>query len=67
MPKFYVKSGNLRFVIDKPDHNSAIIDALIYAKQHNILAGLRVCYSEQGFDSFKEWICLDTHEYLKEI
>jgi hypothetical protein len=67
MPKFYVKSGNLRYIIDKEDHQSAITSALIYAKEKGIMTGLRVCYSEQGFVSFKEWVCDDIENYLKEI
>lgn len=67
MPKFYIKSGNLKFVIDKHDHKEAIKNALIYAEQHSIMTGLRVCYSEQGFVSFKEWVCEDIENYLKEI
>lgn len=67
MPKFYIKSGNLKFIVDKKNYYSAIIEALIYAKKNNILTGLRVCYSEQGFVTFKEWICDDIENYLKEI
>lgn len=67
MPKFYVKSGNLKFVIDKNNHQEAIKEALIYANKKGIMTGLRVCYSEQGFVSFKEWICEDIEDYLKEI
>lgn len=67
MPKFYVKSGNLKFIIDKKNHKEAIKAALTHAKQKNIMTGLRICYSEQGFVSFKEWVCEDIENYLKEI
>lgn len=67
MAKFYVKSGNLRFIIDGTDHKTAIKKALHYAKQKNIMTGLKICYSEQGFISFKEWICDDIENYMKAI
>lgn len=66
MAKFYIKSGHLQFIVDTPDYLSAILAGIKYAKQNNILLGLRICYSEQGFESFKNWICYDILEYTKE-
>lgn len=65
MPKYYVKSGQIKFIIDTSDHTSAILAAIRYYKGKGIMIGYRICVSEQGFEDFKQWTCYDTDEYLK--
>lgn len=67
MGKFYIKSGNLKFIIDRDNYKQAISKALIYAKNNKIITGQKICVSEKGFLTFKEWICYDIIEYLKEL
>lgn len=65
MSKFYVKSGDLRFIIDREKYRDAIKEALIFAKNNSIIIGPKICISEKGFQTFKEWTCYDTKEYLQ--
>jgi hypothetical protein len=67
MPKYYIKSGQLKFIIDSADHVTAILAALMRFKGKGMITGPKICISEVGFDSFKEWKCYDTDEYLKKI
>lgn len=66
MPKYYVKSGQIKFIIDCTDHMCAILAALSHYKGHGALTGPKICVSEKGFDSFKEWTCYDTEKFLKD-
>lgn len=66
MAKYYIKSGDLQYIIDTPDYMSAILAGIKYAQKNKIILGPRICYSEQGFETFKNWICYDTLEYTKE-
>jgi hypothetical protein len=65
MPKYYVKSGQIKFIIDSPDHISAILAALKHYKGRGVMTGLKVCISENGFDDFHQWTCYDTDEYIR--
>lgn len=65
MPKYYIKSGQLKYIIDTTDHDSAILSALYHYKGKGIMTSHKICVTEKGFDSFKDWICYDTDEYIK--
>ena len=67
MPKYYVKSGDIKYIIDTTDPESAILSALYHYKRKNIVSGPRICVSETGFDDFKNWKCYDTDYYLKKL
>ena len=67
MPKYYVKSGQIKYIVDCKDEKSAILSALSHYKGKGLLTGPKICASEKGFDSFKEWNCYDTDDYLKEV
>lgn len=67
MPKFYVKSGQIKFIIDTTDHLSAISAALKRFKGKGIMTGPKICISETGFDSFKNWKCYNTDDFMKKI
>lgn len=67
MPKYYVKSGQIKFVIDCTDHICAILAALTHYKGKGILSAHKICVSEQGFDDFKTWKCYDTDKFLKDV
>ena len=64
MPKYYVKSGNLKFIIDCEDHSSAIIMAIKRYKSRWVMIGPKICVSEQGFEDFRSWTCYDSDSYL---
>ena len=65
MPKYYVKSGQIKFIIDASDHVSAILAALKHYKGRGVMTGAKICVSEQGFEDFKKWTCYDTDKYMK--
>jgi hypothetical protein len=67
MPKYYVKSGQIKFVIDASDGVTAILAALKRYKGKGAMTGPRICVSETGFENHKNWTCYDTDEYLKGI
>ena len=65
MPKYYVKSGQIRYIIDSQDHESAILAALKNYKGRGLMSGPRICVSEQGFDDYKAWVCYDIDDFMK--
>lgn len=67
MPKYYVKSGQIKYIIDCNDPMSAILSALSHYKGKNIITGPKICVSEQGFDSYKQWKCYNTNECIKKV
>lgn len=67
MPKYYVKSGQVKYIIDCNDHQSAILAALYHYKGKGAITGPKICVSEKGFESFKDWFCYDTDDYLKKV
>ena len=64
MPKYYVKSGHLKFVIDCSDHETAIMTAIKRYKGRRYMIGPKICISEQGLEDFKNWTCYDSDTYL---
>lgn len=67
MPKFYVKSGQIKYIIDRKSYKEAIIDTLKYYKYRGFMVGAKICVSEKGFDSFKEWFCYDISDFMEQI
>lgn len=67
MAKYYIKSGDIKYIIDSNDPESAILSALYHYKNKNAITGPRICVSETGFDDFKNWKCYNTEDYLKKI
>lgn len=67
MPKYYIKSGQIKFIIHRNNHNDAILDTLRYYDGKGFMTGPKICVSEVGFDSFKSWKCYDTDIYIKKI
>jgi len=67
MPKYYIKSGDIKFIIDTTDPTSAILTTLYKYKNTGVIAGPKICISETGFEDHKKWICHNTYEYLKRI
>jgi len=65
MPKYYIKSGQIKHIIDRENHDSAILDTLKYYKGRGLLTGVKICISEKGFETFKEWTCYDSYKYIK--
>lgn len=67
MPKYYVKSGQIKFIIDTSNHLAAIHAALTRYKGRGVMTGPKICISEIGFEDFKSWKCYDTDDFLKGI
>jgi hypothetical protein len=67
MPKYYVKSGQIRYIIDCNDQVSAILSALYHFKGRGAITGPKICVSECGFDSHETWKCYNTDEFLKKL
>lgn len=65
MPKYYVKSGQIKHIIDRKNYDTAIIDTLIFYKGKGLMTGPKICISETGFQDFTKWICYDIEDYLK--
>ena len=65
MPKYYVYSGQIKHVIDRIDHMTAIKDTLIYYKGKGLMTAIRICISETGWKS--DFICYDIDFILREI
>jgi hypothetical protein len=64
MPKYYIKSGSLKFIIDCADYSSAIEIAIKRYKGRGLMIGPKICVSEQGFEDFRNWTCYDSDPYL---
>jgi hypothetical protein len=67
MPKYYIKSGHIKFIIDRNNPDIAIIDTLKFYQGKNIIRAPKICIGESGFDSFKKWKCFDINDYLKKV
>lgn len=67
MPKYYIKSGQLKFIIDCNDPDSAILHALEHFKDRKIYITKNICISETGFIDTNKWKCFDTQDYLKRL
>lgn len=67
MPKYYIKSGHIKHILDRKTEAEAIVDTLKYHKHRGFLVGARVCVSEKGFESFKDWSCYDIIDFMEQI
>ncbi len=67
MAKYYVKSGQIKFIVDCTDHKCAILATLTHYKGKGYITGPKICVSEQGFESFQKWKCYDTDKFLKDM
>lgn len=65
MPKYYVKSGQIKFIIDARNPISAIKKTIKFYlnKNHKPMRSSKICVSEIGFDSFKSWTCFDSKDF----
>jgi len=66
MPKYYIKSGHIKFIISRGTHTEAIFAALKHYKRKSIIIGPKICISEQGFEDFTKWKCYDTKTFLEQ-
>ena len=65
MPKYYVQSGQIKTVIDRLNHKTAILDVLREHKGKGLLTVEKICLSETGWTA--ELKCYDIDPYLKLI
>ena len=65
MPKYYIKSGDVKFIVDRQDEQDAIKYAVSYFSDRKILFSPKICITEKGFSDFKTWICFDTKDYIR--
>lgn len=63
MPKYYVKSGQIQFIIDCNDSESAILSALYHYKDKKIIRAKKICVSETGFIDNNKWECHDITKF----
>lgn len=63
MPKYYVFSGQIKHIIDRPTDMVAITDTLEYYKGKGLMTGPKICVSERGW--FED-ICYETDPLLKD-
>ncbi len=67
MPKYYVKSGQIKYIIDCNDPQSAILAALHHYKDKKIYKTEKICVSETGFIDTKTWTRYDIDDYLRKL
>lgn len=67
MPKYYIKSGQVKYIIDRPNPEEAIVETLRYYKGKGKMTGLKICISETGFDDHNNWECADTDGFMKRV
>lgn len=67
MPKYYIKSGDIKYIIDRNNHDEAILRALQVCKSKGCIAATKICISETGFKNHKLWKCYNTSDYLKNL
>jgi hypothetical protein len=63
MPKYYVQSGQVRYIIDRPNEHTAISAVLHLVHGKGLLTSLKICVSQAGFDIKLK--CYDTDSFLK--
>lgn len=66
MPKYYIKSGQIKYIIDSANHTTAILAVLRAYKDKKIMRGPKICVSEKGFKDHKSWKCYDADNFLKD-
>jgi hypothetical protein len=64
MPKYYVQSGQLQSIIDRPSVESAILGVLEKLHGKGIIVSPKICISERGWYDDK---CFDTDFFLKTL
>lgn len=67
MPKYYIKSGQIKYIIDRDNYQQAILDTLKAYYGKGYMTGPKICVSEIGFENHRFWKCYDTSEYMKQI
>lgn len=65
MPKFYVQSGNFKFIINAIDAYSSVLLILQKYKGRGIMFGPNICTNEEGFISNRNQICFDTDSLIR--
>ena len=65
MPKYYVKSGQIKYIVDRASHREAIVYTLKYFKGKGLLTSFKICISEIGWNI--KTTCYDTDSFLKDI
>ena len=64
MPKYYVQSGQIKSVLDRPNHRSAILSVVLMYKGKGMLTVEKICLSETGWTA--DLTCYDIDPFLKE-
>ena len=64
MPKYYVQSGQIKAIIDRKDHKTAILDIIKKYRGKGMLTVSKICISEKGWST--DLTCYDTDAFLKE-
>lgn len=67
MPKYYIKSGQIKYIIDRVNYEEAILEALRHYKNTSHMTSHKICVSEKGFDDHKSWECYNINDFTKKI
>jgi len=63
MPKYYVKSGQIKEIVDRKSHKEAILFAIEKYKGKGLLTLAKICVSETGFST--NLTCYNTDDFLR--
>jgi hypothetical protein len=66
MPKYYIKSGDIKFIVDSKNTTAAIKKMIAFYKHKKPkpIKSNKICISEIGFDSFKSWKCFEFKDFI---
>jgi len=65
MPKYYVVSGQIKFIIDAKDELTAILATVSHYRGKGLLFGPQICINQKGFTAQKsKQKCYDTDKFL---
>lgn len=64
MPKYYVQSGQIKSILDRPNHRSAILAVVKMYKGKGKITVEKICLSETGWTA--DLTCYDIDPFLKE-
>ena len=71
MPKYYVKSGQYKFIIDASDHETAILATIKHYQGSGLMPSHKICVSEKGFYDTVikngQIDCYNIDDYFKKI
>jgi hypothetical protein len=65
MPKYYIKCGDIKFIIDSSDEKSAILAMINRYKGKGYILPPKICINQRGFKHIGTKDCYDTDKFLR--